>query len=206
MQLRNHICWTIVSTGLATLLLLHCPADATFQYTSDSIIGIDTTPQSLWYVGGNRNFVSVRVFDDKFIGMYIDKASVQAKVNKDGWPIITGIVYERAGNGYSPKRYGFMYGVDNANNPVAIGDEETKVRNAKQPLIVNTYAGWQTKGIARIAEMFYYMATGQKFFGKAPMSEIPRTAAYQKAKSVTDYDVDLVYWYTQDVYDRCDGK
>lgn len=192
--------------GIVAVISIHCPVSATFQYTDDSLVGIDTTPRPLWYVDGNRNLVSVRVFDDKVIGMYIAKNSIKAQRTANGRLMITGTVYEGTGQGYSPKNHVYLYGVDNAKNPVAIGDEESRVKNATRPLVVGAYAGWQTKGTARIAEMFFYMATGQKFYGTIPISDLPNTAAYQKAKNVTEYDAGLVYWYTQDVYDRCDGK
>ena len=200
--------------GMVAVMSLHGAASAAFQYTGDSLIGIDVTPRNLWYVNGDRNQICVRSMGEGNIAMFIAKNSVKVVPNEKKIVALSGDVYEMNGQGYVKKTHVYMYGKDSAGMTAAYGGLAEKVaaaaRQGVDSIRIDPYGSWQGKGTAaRISEMFYYIATGQRFFGLVSQSQLPRTAAYRDAKAkqaTVDYDVTLVYWFTQDVYDRCDGK
>ena len=207
------ICRLASSIMAFFLFFVSTTAWASFQYTEDRLIGVDLTPRNLWYFNGNKNLVCVRSMGGNDIHMFIAKDSVKVVPNKQNIVVLAGDVYQRSGRDYVKNTFVYLYAVDDAGQPTAYGGLGDKVAAAAQQgiasLQVSRYGSWQGKGDARIAEMFYYIATGKKFFGNVSIDQLPNTADYRKAKAqqaTSDYDVTLMYWYSQDVYDRCNGK
>ncbi len=151
-----------------------------------------------WYFQGNRDGIKVSLLSD----LYLYRPSVQSGVNERGHTVVMGAFFRPGAEemfvcgceysysyyGDDPKRYGDVYwNIEYENGG---SDARSLVE-----LPGNT-GMWANDEAYIMAEMLYYIGTGQKFFGNCdPYSAV---MGYSDGKAYNHF--------TQDLYDRCDGK
>lgn len=151
-----------------------------------------------WYFQGNRDGIRVSLLSD----LYLYRPSVQMGNNERGHTVVMGMFFRpgseeafACGGEYSWSMYG--------DDPTRYGDVYWNIEyenggsDARSLVELPGNTGmWANDEAYIMAEMLYYIGTGQKFFGNCdPYSAV---MGYSDGKAYNHF--------TQDLYDRCDGK